>query len=199
MPFVIKSSLWRFSSLLLRRERETQSLPLPVLTGCDDCYLRIVAGGIRLKSTMSLNETIVADLTAAMKAKDADKVSTLRMVKANLMNRKIEKGGELTDDEILKALQSLVKQRRDSIEIYEKAGRSDLAAKESAEIGFIDVYMPRAATADEINAAVAAAVAETGATSMKDMGTVMKAAMANLAGKTADGRMVSEAVKASLS
>ena len=148
---------------------------------------------------MSLLDTIVSDMTTAMKAKDADKLSTLRMVKANLMNRKIEKGGELADDEILKALQSLVKQRRDSIEQYEKAGRSDLAAKEAVEIAVIEVYLPQGATAEEVAAAVAAAVAETGASSMKDMGTLMKATMAHLAGKTADGRMVSEAVKAKLS
>ena len=147
---------------------------------------------------MTLQETIIADLTAAMKAKDADKLSTLRLVKANLMNRKIDKGGELTDDEVLKALQSLVKQRRDSIEQYESAGRKELAAKEAAEIAVIEVYLPQAATQDEVNAAVEAAVAETGASSMKDMGTLMKATMAKLAGKTADGKMVSEAVKARL-
>ncbi len=148
---------------------------------------------------MSLLDTIVADLTAAMKAKEADKLSTLRMVKANLMNRKIEKGGELGDDEILEALQSLVKQRRDSIEQYEKAGRSDLAAKEAVEIAVIEVYLPQSATAEDVAAAVAAAVTETGASSMKDMGTVMKAAMSHLAGKSADGKMVSDAVKAKLS
>lgn len=148
---------------------------------------------------MSLQETIIADLTEAMKAKDADKLGTLRMVKANLMNRKIDKGSELTDDEVMKALQSLVKQRRDSIEQYEAAGRSELAAKEAAEIAVIEVYLPQAATHEEISAAVDAAVAETGASSMKDMGAVMKAAMVNLAGKTADGKLVSEAVKAKLS
>jgi uncharacterized protein YqeY len=148
---------------------------------------------------MSLFETIVADLTEAMKAKDADKLSTLRMVKANLMNRKIEKGGELTDEEISKALQSLVKQRRDSIEQYENAGRTELAEKERTEIAVIEVYLPQAASADEIAAAVDAAVSETGASSMKDMGAVMKAALAQLAGKTADGKAVSEAVKQRLS
>lgn len=147
---------------------------------------------------MSLTETIVADMTAAMKAKDADRLSVLRMVKANLMNRKIDKGGDLTDDEVTKALQTLVKQRRDSIEQYESAGRSDLAAKEAAEIVVIEVYLPQAATQDEVNIAVEAAVAETGASSMKDMGTLMKATMAQLAGKNADGKMVSEAVKARL-
>ena len=147
---------------------------------------------------MSLKEQIVSDLTAAMKAKDADRLSVLRMVKANLMNRRIDKGGELTDDEVLKALQTQVKQRRDSISSYENAGRADLAAKEAAEIGFIEVYLPQAATAEEIAAAVEAAAAETGATAMKDMGTLMKATMANLTGKNADGKMVSEAVKARL-
>ena len=136
---------------------------------------------------------------AAMKDKEADKLSVLRLVKANLMNRKIEKGGELTDEEVKKALQSQVKQRRDSIEQYEKAGRSDLAAKEAAEIGFIEGYLPQAATFEEIAAAIDAAIAETGASSMKDMGTVMKAANAKLADKSADGRLVSEAVKAKLS
>jgi len=147
---------------------------------------------------MSLKEKIISDLTEAMKAKDADRLSTLRMVKANLMNRQIEKGGELTDEEVTKALQSLVKQRRDSIEQYEKAGRTELAAKEAAEIKHIEAYLPRAASADEISAAVDAAVSETGASSMKEMGAVMKAAMAKLAGKSADGKMISEAVRAKL-
>lgn len=140
----------------------------------------------------------MADLTAAMKSQDAGKRDTLRMVKAALMNKQIDKGGELTDDEVTKALQTLVKQRRDSIEQYENAGRAELAEKEAAEIAVIEAYLPQAATADEIAAAVDAAVAETGATSMKDMGNVMKAALAKLAGKTADGKAVSEAVKAKL-
>jgi uncharacterized protein len=147
---------------------------------------------------MSLKDTIIADLTAAMKAKDADKLSTLRMVKANLMNRQIEKGGELTDEEITKALQSLVKQRRDSVEQYEKAGRSELAAKEITEIGVIEAYLPQAATREDIDAAVTAAVEETGASSMKDMGQVMKAAQARLAGTSVDGRLLSETVRARL-
>lgn len=147
---------------------------------------------------MGLKEQIISDLTAAMKAKDADRLGTLRLVKANLMNRQIDKGAELTDEEVAKALQSLVKQRRDSIEQYENAGRSELAAKEATEIAVIEVYLPKAATDEEIAAAVEAAVAETGASSMKEMGTVMKAALANLAGKTADGKAVSEAVKARL-
>ena|SRR5690606_8174906 len=148
---------------------------------------------------MSLEEKIKSDLTEAMKAKDADRLSTLRMVKANLMNRRIDKGSDLTDEDVTKALQSLVKQRRDSIEQYEKAGRAELAAREALEISHIEIYLPRAASQEEIDAAVAQAIAETGAASMKDMGTVMKAALAKLQGKTADGKLVSEAVKARLS
>ncbi len=148
---------------------------------------------------MDLKETIISDLTAAMRSKDADRLSTLRMVKANLMNRQIEKSGELTDDEIGKALRSMVKQRRDSIESYEKAGRPELAAREAAEIKVIEAYLPQAASVDEINAAVQAAAAETGATSVKEMGVLMKAAMAKLVGRSADGKLVSEAVKARLS
>jgi uncharacterized protein YqeY len=147
---------------------------------------------------MSLEAQIKNDLTDAMKAKDADRLSTLRMVKANLMNRRIDKGSDLTDEEVSKALQSLVKQRRDSIEQYEKAGRTELAAKEALEISHIEAYLPQSASPEEIEQAVAEAVAETGASSMKDMGSVMKAAQAKLQGKTVDGRLVSEAVKAKL-
>ena len=144
---------------------------------------------------MSLNDKIISDLTEAMKAKEADRLSTLRMVKANLMNRKIEKGEELTDDEIIKALQSLVKQRRDSVDQYQKAGRDELAAKEDAEIRIIEKYLPKAASNEEIEAAVKTAISETGANSLKEMGIVMKAALSKLEGKTADGKMVSETVK----
>ncbi len=148
---------------------------------------------------MSLSKQIVSDLTAAMKAQDAGRTSTLRMVKAAMMNRQIEQGSELNDDEMQKLLRSLVKQRRDSIEQYEKASRQELAAKEQAEIDVIEIYLPQAASPEQIEEAVAAAIAETGATSMKDMGKVMKAAQAALTGKNADGRLVSEAVKAKLS
>jgi hypothetical protein len=147
---------------------------------------------------MSLKDKIVSDLTAAMKAKDASRLSVLRMVKSNLMNRKIEKGGELTDEEITKALQSLVKQRKDSIEQYNNAGRTELAEKEQAEVVVIEEYLPQSATKEEIEAAVAAAISETGASSIKEMGAVMKAALASLQGKTADGRLVSETVKSKL-
>ena len=148
---------------------------------------------------MTLTKQIVADLTTAMKAQDANRTSTLRMVKAAMMNRQIEKGSELDDDEMQKLLRSLVKQRRDSIEQYEKAGRQELVEKEKAEIEVIETYLPQAASHDEIEQAVAAAIAETGATSMRDMGKVMKAAQAALAGKNADGRLISEVVKSKLS
>jgi uncharacterized protein len=147
---------------------------------------------------MSLKERIVKDMTAAMKERDAARTSTLRMVKAAVMNREIEKGGALSEEELTKALHSLVKQRRDSVEQYEKAGREELAAKERAEIAVIEEYLPRAATREEIEEAVAAAIAETGASSMKEMGAVMKAAQGRLAGKSADGRTVSEIVKSKL-
>ena len=147
---------------------------------------------------MSLKDKIISDLTAAMKAKDANRTSVLRMVKANLMNRQIEKGTDLTDEEVTKALQTLVKQRRDSVQQYEKAKRSELAEKEKTEITVIKDYLPNAATKEEIEKAVDEAITETGASSMKEMGAVMKATQAKLAGKTADGKMVSETVKTKL-
>jgi len=147
---------------------------------------------------MSLSEKIIADLTTSMKAQDAPRTSTLRMVKAAIMNRQIEKGGALDDEEVSKLLRSLVKQRRDSIEQYQKAERQELADKETAEIEVIEAYLPQAASREEIEAVVTAAVAESGASSMKDMGKVMKATQAALSGKNADGRLVSEIVKAKL-
>jgi hypothetical protein len=148
---------------------------------------------------MSLRDQIVADMTAAMKAKDTARTSTLRMLKAAIVNRQIEKGGELDEEELMKLLRTQVKQRRDSVEQYEKGGRQDLVDKEMAEIAVIEGYLPQAASPEEIDQAVAAAIAETGATSMKEMGAVMKAVMPRLAGKNADGRAVSEAVKTKLS
>jgi uncharacterized protein len=144
---------------------------------------------------MTLKDQIITDMTAAMKAKDAARTSTLRMVKAAIMNREKEGGGALTDDDVLKLLRSQVKQRRDSVEQYQKASRQDLADKETAEIAVIESYLPQAASAEEIDVAVAAAITETGASSMKDMGAVMKSVMPKLAGKNADGRLVSETVK----
>jgi len=142
------------------------------------------------------------DLTAAMKSKDANRVSTLRMMKTAITNKQIEKGSvnaELTENEIIKTLQSLIKQRKDSIEQYRKAGRNDLAEKEELEIKIIEEYLPRPASTEEIVKAVEEAIAETGATSIKDLGTVMKAALAKLAGKPFDGKKVNEIAKEKLS
>ena len=148
---------------------------------------------------MTLKDQITAHLTEAMKARDALRTSTLRMVKAAVKNREIEKGEDLSDDEMMKVLRSLVKQRRDSVEQYEKAGRQELAAKETSEIGIIEAYLPQAAASGEIEQAVLLAIEETGATSMREMGAVMKAVQARLAGRNADGRTVSEIVKTKLS
>src|SRR4029078_7382208 len=130
---------------------------------------------------MTLGEKIIADLTASMKAQDAPRTSTLRMVKAAMMNRQIEKGGQLDDEEISKLLRSLVKQRHDSIEQYEKAGRQELVDKEAAEIRVIEGHLPTCASRGEIEAVGAEAIASSGASTMKDMGKVMKAAQAGLA------------------
>jgi len=147
---------------------------------------------------MTLKDKIISDMTAAMKAKDAARTSTLRMVKAAIMHREKEGAGELSDDDVLKLLRSQLKQRRDSVEQYQKAGRQDLADKETTEIAVIESYLPQAATEAEIEQAVTEAITETGATSMKEMGAVMKAVMVRLAGKNADGRTVSETVKKKL-
>ena len=147
---------------------------------------------------MALNEKVNTDISAAMKAKDALRLSALRMLKAAIMNKGVEKGRDLEDSEVLQVVSSLVKQRRDSIEQFSKAGRSDLVEKETAEIAVLEAYLPPAATAEEIDAAVAAAIAETGAASPKDIGKVMKAVMPRLAGKNADGRTINEAVRRKL-
>ncbi|MCO6509790.1 MAG: GatB/YqeY domain-containing protein [Aridibacter famidurans] len=148
---------------------------------------------------MSLQEKIVDDMKSAMKQKDASRLSALRMVKATLMNKKIESGGDLSDEETIKVLNTLVKQRRDSAEQYEAAGRTELAEKENAEIAVIEEYLPASASDEEIEAAVSRAIEETGAGSMRDMGAVMKASLENLSGKTVDGKVVSELVKKKLS
>src|SRR5687768_15871270 len=147
---------------------------------------------------MKLSDRVNADISAAMKAKDQIRLSALRMLKAAIMNKGIEKGHDLDDAEVLQVVASLVKQRRDSIDQFTKAGRTDLVDKETGEIKVLEQYQPPAATAEEIDAAVAAAIAETGAATQKDMGKVMKAVMPKLAGKHADGRTINEAVRRKL-
>ena len=145
-----------------------------------------------------LRDKVNADMTAAMKARDAGRLSALRMLKAAIMNKGVEKGHDLDDGEVLQVVSSLVKQRRDSIEQFAKAGRTDLVEKETGEIHVLEQYLPPAASTEDIEAAVSAAIAATGAASAKDMGKVMKAVMPKLAGKTADGRAVNEAVRRAL-
>jgi len=147
---------------------------------------------------MSLEQALGADIVTAMKAKDQTKLTALRMLKTALTNKNIEKGRALEGPEELQIVSMLVKQRRDAIEQFTKGGRQDLADKEQAEILILNTYLPASASDEEIVAAVTAAITETGATSAKDMGKVMKATMAGLAGKTVDGKKVSETVKAKL-
>ena len=147
---------------------------------------------------MSLEQSLSADIVTAMKAKDQTRLIALRMLKAALTNKSIEKGRALDEAEERQVVSMLVKQRKDSIDQFTKGGRQDLAEKEQAEIAILMTYLPASASDDEIAAAVAAAIAQTGASGAKDMGKVMKATMAALAGKTVDGRKVSETVKAQL-
>jgi uncharacterized protein YqeY len=144
---------------------------------------------------MSLMEEVTAGIGAAMKSRDQTVLDALRMLKTALTVKAVEKGRDLDETESLQVVNALVKQRRDSIEQFTKAGRQELADREAAQIGVLERYRPPAATPEDIDAAVQAAVAETGASSAKDMGRVMKAAMARLAGKTADGKAVNEAVR----
>ena len=144
---------------------------------------------------MTLTEQISRDITEAMKAKDAARLSALRMAKAALMNGEVAKGRALDDAEGQQILASLLKQRRDSIEQFTSAGRQDLVDKETAEVAVLERYAPPPATAAELEQAVIAAIAETGATTPKDIGRVMKAVMSALAGKSVDGRAVNELVR----
>lgn len=144
---------------------------------------------------MSLQDDVNAALTRAMKAQDQVTLGPLRMLKSALVNRAVEKGRDLTEAEAQQVITTLVKQRRDAIEQFEKGGRQDLASKEAAEIPVLQAYLPPAASDDEIDRAVTAAVVETAATSPSDMGRVMASVMAKLAGRSADGRTVSALVK----
>jgi uncharacterized protein YqeY len=144
---------------------------------------------------MALLDDVNAAMIAAMKARDGVTLGTLRMLKTALTMKGVEKGRDLDSAESLQVVASLVKQRRDSIDQFEKGGRQDLVDKETAEIAVLEKYLPAAASADDVASAIEAAVAETGASSPKDMGKVMKAAMARLAGRTVDGKAVNEAVR----
>ncbi len=147
---------------------------------------------------MTLAEQIEKDLVASLKAKEELKLSVLRMAKAALMNKKVELGKPVGDTEAIAVIRLLLKQRHDSVEAFRKGGREESAQKEEAEIKILEAYMPAAASDAEIEAAVAAAFAETGAAGAKDFGKAMKAAMAQLSGKNPDGKRVSEKVRAKL-
>ncbi len=147
---------------------------------------------------MNLKEKIDVDMKSAMKSKDAERLSVLRMVKAKLLNEEKSGGEDLTDEQVISTLNTLVKQRRDSASQYADAGRSELAEKELAEISVLQDYLPKQANQEQIAKAVAEAISETGATSMKDMGNVMKTTRAKLSKFTVDGKEVSEIVKANL-
>ena len=147
---------------------------------------------------MGYIDRIQNDLTAAMKGKDELRLSVLRMVKSALKNKEIEKMRPLDDMESLQVLQTLVKQRRESVDQFTKGGRKDLADKERQEILIIDEYLPAAPSDDEIHRAIEAAIADEGADSLKQMGAVIKAARAKLEGKTIDGKILSDRVRARL-
>jgi uncharacterized protein YqeY len=147
---------------------------------------------------MTLIAQITHDIAEAMKARDQVRLSALRMVKAAIMNGEVAKGRALEEPEAQQVLASLIKQRRDSIEQFGKAGRQDLVDKEQAEIAVLEKYAPPAASVAELEQAITAAIAETGATTAKDMGRVMKAVMSALAGKSADGKMINELVRKKL-
>ena len=147
---------------------------------------------------MTLIERISADMTAAMRSKDQARLMPLRMAKAALMNREVEKGRPLDEAEAQQVVTSLIKQRHDSVEQFTNGGRPELAARETAEIAVLEAYVPPPLDPAEIERAVDEAVRETGATAAKDMGRVMKAVMPKLAGRGADGRTVNDIVRRKL-
>jgi uncharacterized protein len=147
---------------------------------------------------MSLTEQVQKDMTDAMRKKEELRLSTLRMMKAALQNKQIEKRGALEEKEELQVFSTMIKQRKDSIEQFEKGNRPELARKETEEITIIEGYMPKAAGEEEVVATVRATIAEMGSPTMKDMGAVMKNVMAKFAGARVDGKLVSETVKKEL-
>jgi uncharacterized protein YqeY len=151
------------------------------------------------RNAMSLSEKIQKDLVDAMRSKDELRLSVLRGIKSAIKYKETEKIRALDDNESIQILQTLVKQRKESIEQFTKGHREDLASKETKELAIIETYLPVGATEAEMDAAIAKAMAETGATSPKQMGAVVKAARAALGGKTVDGKALSDRVRAKLS
>lgn len=147
---------------------------------------------------MSLPDRLSEDLKQAMKAKDQLRVDVIRMIKAALLNKELELKKSLDDAEMSHVMTTLIKQRKESVEHYQKAKRDDLAGKELREITIIESYMPKALSAEELVQLVEAIIRETGATTLKDMGSVMKTVMARLAGQLVDGKQISDLVRAKL-
>lgn len=147
---------------------------------------------------MALLDKIQSDMVAAMKAKDEARLSAVRMIKTALKKHEIDSMKPLSESAELQVMNTLLKQRRESADLFRKGGREELAAKEEAEIQVIESYLPAAPSSSEVEHAVSAAIAETGATSQKQMGAVMKAAQTKLAGKRVDGKVLSELVKQKL-
>lgn len=148
---------------------------------------------------MPLLDQLQKDMVASMKARDEARLSAIRMIKSALMKEKVDSMKELDETAELRILNQLIKQRRESADMFRKGGREDSAVKEETELKLIESYMPASASPADIEAAIAAAMAETGITSVKQMGVVMKAAQAKLAGKRVDGKAMSEMVRAKLS
>jgi uncharacterized protein YqeY len=148
---------------------------------------------------MSLSDRLTEDLKLAMKSRDQLRMDVIRMIKAAVLNKEVELKRDLDDAEMSRVMTTLVKQRRESVEQFEKAQRTELADKERKEIKIIESYLPKPLSPQELDAIVASAVAETGSRTLKDMGTVMKAVMARLAGQSIDGKQVSDLVKSRLS
>ncbi len=144
---------------------------------------------------MTLVDTVTRDIAEAMRARDTTRLGAVRLLKTALVNREVERGRPLTEAEALQVVASLVKQRRDSIEQFVAAGRSDLEQQERAELRIIEAYQPPAVDPAELDGLVATVVSDLGASSPRDMGRVMKAVMERLAGRTADGKLVSDLVK----
>jgi hypothetical protein len=151
------------------------------------------------KNRMSLAEKIQTDIVTAMKGRDDFRLSVLRMVKAAIQLKEVEKIRKLDDNESIQLLQTLLKQRKESIDQFTKGGRPELAEKEQKEAAIIEAYLPAGASPEEMDAAITKAIAESGATSVKQMGAVVKAAKARLEGKTVDGKALSDLVRERLS
>ncbi|MBX3302636.1 MAG: GatB/YqeY domain-containing protein [Nitrospira sp.] len=148
---------------------------------------------------MSLHDRLTEDLKLAMKSRDQLRMDVIRMIKAAVLNKEVELKRDLDDAEMSRVMTTLVKQRRESVEQFEKAQRTELAEKERREIEIIETYLPKPLTHQELEALVVSIISETGSSSMKDMGQIMKAVMARVAGQPIDGKQVSDLVKSKLS